>query len=146
MIPNKQYKVSICYIERDSSDTKLADSVMVLTRIDPTSVRITKIARELNNESDSIEGQYNVSVIYKVKMYNEYEFTEAMVTLTDCGEELIGEKTLNITNALSKDGDVGQINLNPDYNAENICLNLTNVKDINGNLININSYHKVKIR
>lgn len=139
LIPDKQYKLSICYIERSNSNTVVADSVMALTRTDPTSLRITKVSKSTTNDN-------NVAITYRVKMYNEYEFNEANVSLNDCEGTIIGENILNIQNALSKDGDVGQINLNSNYNKEYICLNLTSVKDINGNFINVNSYHKVKIK
>ena len=56
------------------------------------------------------------------------------------------ENELNIQNALSNAGDTGEFVLNPEYGYEYVCLNLSSVKDANGNDITINSYHKVKIK
>ncbi len=131
--PNKQYKLSINYIVKDNSSSIVADSLVVFTNNDPTSLRITKINGNI--------------LSYKVKMYNEYEFQSAKVSLTDC-ESTNGEMLadLNIQNALSSAGDVGQFVLDSNKQYDFICLKLTSVKDVYGNDITINSYHKVKIK
>ena len=80
-------------------------------------------------------------------MYNEYEFTSAKVILTNCENTgYLGINDLNVENALSNNGDIGEFILNPEYSYNYVCLSLTDVKDINGNEIVINSYHKVKIK
>ena len=133
LFPNKQYKLSINYIVHGSSNSITADSVVALTSSDPTSVRLTKIKGN--------------TVTYKVKMYNEYEFYSANVVLTSCdGTEHLGINPLNIQNALSNDGDTGDFTITSDYLYEYVCLKLDSVKDINGNDITMNSYHKVKIK
>ena len=132
LIPNKQYKLSINYIEKGSSNAIVADNVVVLTSTDPTSVRLIKINGN--------------KLTYKVKMYSEYEFASANVVLTNCEtENYLGLNYLNIQNALSNNGDVGEFVLDSNYTDEYVCLKLTSAKDYNENNITINSYHKVKI-
>ena len=43
MVINDKYKISMNYIVAENSSSVVADSVLVLTSSDPTSVRITKI-------------------------------------------------------------------------------------------------------
>ena len=133
LIPNKQYKLSINYIAQGNSSSVVADSIIALTSTDPTSVRLTKINGN--------------KLTYKVKMYNEYEFESANVVLTNCEDSsYLGINDLNIANALSINGDVGEFTLDENYDGDYICLKLTSVKDVDNNDININSYHKVKIK
>lgn len=132
LIPNKQYNVSINYIVRGNSSSIVADSVVALTNTDPTSIRLIKVN--------------GTKLTYKVKMYNEYEFESGMVVLTNCEDSsYLGINTLNIQNALSNNGDVGEFVLDTNYENDYVCLGFTSVKDVNGNDITINSYHKVKI-
>jgi len=131
--PNKQYKLSMNYIVSGNSSSQVADSVIVITSTDPTSVKITRL---------------NGSIVsYKVKMYNEYEFSSANVVLTNCEDgQYLGLRELNVSNALSSVGDMGEFILDQQYPYDYVCLNLTSVKDANGNDKIINSYHKVKIK
>ena len=130
--PNNQYKISINYIEKGNSSSIVSDTVMAITSTDPTSVRIIKIN--------------GIKLNYKIKMYSEYEFASASVVLTDCeSQSYLGLNYLNIQNALSNNGDVGEFVLDQNYLDEYVCLKLASVKDYNGNDITINSYHKVKI-
>lgn len=130
--PNKQYKISINYIEKGNSSSIVADTVMALTSTDPTSVRITKIN--------------GTKLTYKIKMYSEYEFASASVALTDCESDgYLGLDYLNIKNSLSNNGHVGEFVLDSNYTGNYVCLKLVSVKDYNGNDITINSYHKIKI-
>ena len=132
LIPNKQYKLSINYIARGNSSSVVADSVVALTNTDPTSIRLIEVN--------------GTKLTYKVKIYNEYEFESGMVVLTNCeGPGYLGLNTLNVQNALSSNGDVGEFVLDTNFDSDYICLGLTSVKDVNGNDITINSYHKVKI-
>ena len=80
-------------------------------------------------------------------MYNEYEFSSANVVLSSCdGTEYLGINPLNIQNALSSDGDIGEFTITSDYPYEYVCIKLDSVKDLNWNDITVNSYHKVKIK
>lgn len=133
LLPNKQYILSINYIVQGSSNSVTADSVIVLTNNDPTSVRIIKI-----------DGK---NITYKVKMYNEYEFSSAIVALTNCeSSEYVDFNKLDVGNALSNNGDTGELSLGNDYTNDYVCLQLTSVKDIDQKDIIINSYHKVKLK
>ena len=78
-------------------------------------------------------------------MYNEYEFASAMVSLTDCDSLNLGSMNLDISSALSEEGDVNSFILNNEI-PEYVCLQLTGVKDSYGNDITINSYHKIKFK
>lgn len=131
--PNKQYKLSINYIVQGDSSSVVADSVLVFTNSDPTSVRLIKI---------------NGTVLtYKVKMYNEYEFSSAVIALTNCEDsKLIDYTDLDVQAALSGSGDTGELELGSNYQYDYVCLSLNSVKDLNGKNIMINSYHKVKIK
>lgn len=131
LLPSSQYEVTINYIVAGSSESVVADSIKVLTSNDPTVVRINKIIGNM--------------IFYNVKMYNEYEFASAYVTLTNCDGGTIGITQLNITNALSLTGDSGSFTIASETIPEYVCLNLTNVKDYYDNDVEINSYHKIKI-
>ncbi len=130
LIPNSQYEITINYIVAGSSESSVADSIKVLTSNDPTLVRINKI---IGNQ-----------IFYKIKMYNEYEFASATVSLTDCDSLNLGSMNLDISSALSEEGDVNSFILNNEI-PEYVCLQLTGVKDSYGNDITINSYHKIKL-
>lgn len=130
--PNKQYKLSMNYIVSGNSSSVVADSIVALTSTDPTSVRITQLSKS--------------TLSYKIKMYNEYEFLSGNVVLTNCEDSgYLGIRDLNVANALSNAGDIGEFILDQEYPYEYVCLSLTSVKDANGNDITVNSYHKVKI-
>ena len=131
LLPNNQYEITLNYIVAGASDSQVADSIKVLTSNDPTLVRINKI---IGNQ-----------IFYKIKMYNEYEFASAMVTLTDCDSLNLGSINLDISSALSEGGDVNSFVLNNEI-PEYVCLQLTDVKDSYGNDIIINSYHKIKFK
>lgn len=130
--PNNKYKITMNYIGAGDSSSIVADQIIVFTGSDPTSVRITKIN--------------GLELTYKIKMYNEYEFSSANVVLTNCEDSVLGNNQLNINDALSNSGNTGTFILNSSYQYEYVCLSLGSVKDVNGNDININSYHKVKIK
>lgn len=134
--PNKQYELSIQYTVIGNSNPIVADALVVLTNSDPTSVRVTQLNGNI--------------LTYNVKIYDEYQFSAANVLLTDCSNNILGIADLNIQNALSWSGEQGNFVLNLETLSVNteyyVCLNLTNVKDINGQDITINSYHKVKIK
>lgn len=130
--PNKQYELSIHYTVKGDSNPVVADALVVLTNSDPTSVRVVQLSA--NN------------LTYKVKLFDEYQFSSAAVLLTDCSGTELGKVALNIQNALSWSGDQGNFVLNTDVLSEYVCLSLTDVNDINGQGITINSYHKVKIK
>jgi hypothetical protein len=68
-----------------------------------------------------------IDITYKVKMYNEYEFSQGNVVLTDCKNNIIEGKTnlLSVENALSSSGDVGQFTLGSDYKEDYVCLTLS---------------------
>lgn len=138
--PNSQYKVEISYVVSSSTESVVADSVVVLTNSDPTKVRITKI-------KDGIDYYYNV------KMYNENEFSSANVVLTDCNGSVLtyddGSKisnSLDISNSLTASGSTGVFNnvIVPD-GTEYLCLELADVYDSYGILLDNNSYHKIKV-
>lgn len=132
LTPNKQYDISINYIAKGSSNSVVADSIVALTSTDPTSIRLIEVN--------------GTKLKYKVKMYNEYAFDSANVVLTDCqNSEYLGLRDINIQNALSNNGDIGEFNLDPNYSEQYVCLKIKSAKDSNGNEITINSYHKVKI-
>lgn len=108
----------------------VADSVKVLTSNDPTVLRINKI---VGNQ-----------IYYKIKMYNEYSFSSAIVLIDDCGVGNLSQTlSLDIASALSIDGYNNSVILEelPEY----VCLQLIDVKDAYDNDLTINSYHKIKL-
>ena len=132
LTPNKQYNLTLNYKLRGSNESIIADSLVVLTTNDPTLVRITQIN--------------SLSIVYKVKMYSEYEIGNASIILTDCfGNELFTEE-LNVESALSASGFIGHIPKSDILTSQPwVCLSLSNVKDIYENDTIINSYHKIKL-
>lgn len=140
LVPNTQYKIQISYLTASSADAIIADSVVVLTNSDPTSLRITKI-------KDAKEFYYNV------KMYNENEFSSASVVLTDCKGNVLTyadgtqiSNPLDVYASLTPSGSVGVFeNVILSNSEQYICLNLIDVRDAVGNVIKNNSYHKIKV-
>ena len=129
--PNVQYDLTINYIAQGSNESIVADSIIVLTSIDPTEVRITKI---------------NGNVFtYNIKMYNEFEFGSAKIALTDCNGTTLNSYALNVDDALSKTGQTGEFSLDSLYTGSYLCLQLQNVQDVYGSDIKVNSYHKIKL-
>jgi len=131
LTPGTKYMVSLNYLESGKESSVVADVVSVITDSNPTSLRIV----EVNN---------NVYT-YNIKLYSEYAFAEAKVILTDCeGSEISKEPVvLDITNALTAIGVTGSIE-QTNTTTSFVCLELSEVKDANGNFITVDSYHKIR--
>lgn len=132
LTPGSEYVISLNYLESGSSIPVIADVITVVTSTDPTSVRVVE--------------QDGYTYTYNIKLYNEYAFKSAKVVITNCkGTDLsINSVDLDVQSALSSIGATGQISRKVSERLDFVCLELKEVKDANDNLIDVNSYHKIK--